>query len=204
MVTNGGTPISRSDAISKRVSRLGKKMKLQNPTHLYAFSLASAFSVISTTGTLFNPANSIEQGDNYNNRFGASIFATRLTIRGILHAGGSATTSSDVRISVVRAASNASFAANMSGTYSPIAVNSITQLLFDRFYDIPPSQAANGFPVNVNINLKLRHKQKFSGSGTSTAVGDCIVVVCQSSAASGGNLNPFWGTGTMEYYFQPL
>lgn len=197
-------PMSRSGALSRRVSRLSKKMKLQNPSHLLAVSLPDTFDPVSTTGYAYNPSQAISQGDDYDERFGSSIYATRLIMKGVLHAGSSASGASTVRISVFRAASTYSFASNMTVSYSPIVTNTVSQLIYDRFYDIPASNTANGFGVPVHLNLKLKHKQKFNGTGGAASVGDCIWVVCQSGTASGSNLNPVWACGILEYYFQPL
>lgn len=68
----------RADAplsLSSRVTRLTKKMKMQNPVHLLQASLVSTFPTVSTTGTLYDVSSQIAQGDDYNQRFSSQVIS---------------------------------------------------------------------------------------------------------------------------------
>lgn len=187
-------------ALSNRVTRLAKSLKAANPTHMYQNSLSGTFAP-STTGSLYCLGTLITQGDDYNQRFGSHVEFTHLRIAGTARPGTTSAAVSTLRITVFKGAGGINFAANMQNTYNPIADNNFLRLLVDRFYSIPATQAAAGFPVNFNLNVKLRHRQKFNGTIGGTQTGDCIYVVMQSDVAT-GTANPLV-YGTMEEYFKP-
>lgn len=49
------------EAISRRVTRLAKSLKASNPAHVYVSQASSAFSAISTTGSLYEICGNIAQ-----------------------------------------------------------------------------------------------------------------------------------------------
>lgn len=67
-VATGGTKRRRHvqgsyiSPLSKRITRLAKQLKQSNPTHVYASTLGSAFTSISTTGAIYEVCANIIQG----------------------------------------------------------------------------------------------------------------------------------------------
>lgn len=190
-----------SSALSNRVTRLARSLKASNPTHVDVHGLQATVPM-STTGTLYALPDGISQGDDFYQRFGNHVDMSRLILKGAIVAGSTSTGPAIARISVFRAQSGVTFAANMTGSYSPILSSVSTQLLYDKFYTVPAALATAGFACNVSINLKLKHRQKFSGVGTSAQTGETLFLICQSNVSS-GTAAPFWGAGFMEIYFKP-
>lgn len=111
---------SRLSAVNTRLRRLAKKVRIANPQHLLYTSIATVFTTISTTGTIYDLGQGIQQGDDYSNRFGGSVHLTRLNLKGVLTPGSTAAATCTVRVTVFRARAGLTFAANMTGSYSPI------------------------------------------------------------------------------------
>lgn len=189
--------------LSNRVTRLSKKMRMNNPTHLAFFNLATTFSSLSTAGTQFDICSFIAQGDNYSDRVGSKVYCTRLFIKGTISAGSTAAANTPVRITILKSSSNAAFASNMTGTYSPISTGASEYVFFDKFISIPSAGATAGFPVNLNISVRPKHYQKFTGAGVGTTTGESIFVIMQSGAVA-GTTAPTISSGVMELYFQPM
>lgn len=199
------TPSGMSNVgfLNKRINKLSKKLKLNNPSHLYSLSAGAAFGTVSTSGTLYDLSQDIAQGDNYNQRFSTTIQLTRVALRGVIVPGSTASASSAVRITVFRGQSALAFASNMTATYSPIGTNTTTQIILDRFYPVAAAPGTAGYGTNVNINLKLNHHQKFTGTAAGTSTGESIYMIVQSGNAV-GTTAPSWYAGVLEVYFQPL
>lgn len=53
-------PVSRVSHLSRRISRLSKKMKISNPLHVY-YEAVSAFANFSTTGGVYDLCTGIAQ-----------------------------------------------------------------------------------------------------------------------------------------------
>lgn len=141
-------------------------------------------------------------GDDYNQRFGTHVDCTRLICNATFYPGNTAASASAVRATLFRAQSNTAFAANMADSYSPIADNTVTQVLMDKFFQIGPSAASQQWPSVLRINKKLKHRQKFTGSGTSSTTGECLYFVIQSERVA-GTTAPIIGEGQLELYFKP-
>lgn len=192
---------ARQSATNRRISKLYKTIKAKNPSHLYSFSLGGQFTTISTTGTLYNLASSIAQGDAPTDRFASQCILRRLNIKGCLIPGTTAVYPANVRITVFRGQAGIGFAANMTATYNPIAYSTSTLVLYDKFLQCSSTAATAGFPCSMNMTLKLRHKQKFTGSAAATQTGDCLYLIIQSDQAA-GNTAPL-ALGVVEIYFDP-
>lgn len=200
VVISTETPVS---ALSRRVTRITKQLKQANPTHVLVAGMAGTFTSISTTGTLYDIASQIAQGDDYLSRFADHIDILRLTMRTVIYPGSTSAAPCLVRCSVIKGQSGLAFASNLVGSYNPIVAGTSLQLLYDKFMTIPPNRSTQMFwPVNVNINLKIRHRQKFTGTGAGTTTGDCIYVIWQSDIAS-GTAAPTMSSGVMEVFFKP-
>lgn len=190
-------------ALSRRVTRLAKTLKAANPTHCYVSDLSAAFTTISTTGSLREIGGNIQQGDDYNQRFGSHVDLLRLVLKGVISPGSTAAAISTVRITVFQGQSNLAFAANLFGSYNPIVDSTSTRVYFDKYYSVGPSNAAASFGgVPVHINLKTKHRQKFSGAGSGTNTGESIYMIIQSDKAAGTTAPGFTG-GFLEEWFKP-
>lgn len=200
-ISNGTT--SRVGALSRRINRLSKRLKVNNPTHMYINSMSTVFPSISVTGSIFDLASGIAQGDNYTDRFSTTVLLTRLMIKGVITPGSSAAVPSAVRITVIRGQQGLVFASNMSSTYSPVATNTSTQLIFDKFYPVCSTRATAGYGTPCNINIKLHHKQKYSGTAVNTTTGECLYLIVQSGQPN-DTTQPIFYCGHFELYFQPL
>ena len=202
-ISDGGAPISKVGKLAKGIARLNKKLKLNNPSHLYALSLPGTFTSISNAGTIYDLGQDIAQGDNYNQRFSSTIQLTRLNIKGVMVPGSAATAPCAARITVIRGQSGLAFAGNVTGTYNPVQTSTSTQLIYDRFFPIAAAPSTAGFATNINLSIKLNHKQKFTGTTTNTTTGTSIYCIIQSGQA-GGTSAPTFYCGVMEIFFQPL
>jgi len=187
-------------ALSKRLTRLSKSLKASNPTHVVALA-ASSWSP-STTGTIVDVGSTIQQGDDYFERFGNHVDYLRAVLRCQISPGGTAATVSGVRISILRGISGFVFAANMTGSYNPIVGSTITRCLYDKFFSVAPANATQGYPTDININLKLKHRQKFTGGGAGTTTGESIYVLIQSDKTA-GTTAPQIFNGVFELFFKP-
>lgn len=196
-------PVSKFGLINKRLNKLSKKVKLNNPSHLYSLSAGAAFGTVSTSGTIYDLSQDIAQGDNYNQRFSTTIQLTRVMLRGVIVPGSTASAASAVRITVIRGQSALAFASNMTATYSPIGTNTSTQVLMDKYFPVAAAPGTAGYGTNIYINLKLNHHQKFTGTAAGTSTGESIYMICQSGNAV-GTTAPSWYAGVLEIYFQPL
>lgn len=190
-----------TNALSNRVTRLARSLKASNPHHVDVQVLGSVLAP-STTGSLYCLANGISQGDDFYQRFGNNVDMSRLLVKGTLIPGSTSTTPSVVRLSVFRAQAGIAFAANLTGSYSPVLSSTSTRLLYDKFYSIPGTYATPGFPVNINLNIKLKHRQKFSGAAAAGQTGDSLFIIAQSDKTA-GTTAPAWGSGFMEIWFKP-
>lgn len=56
-----GAPVT-VNALSKRISRLTKVLKVANPHHVYVSALSAAFTNLSTTGSIYEVGANITQG----------------------------------------------------------------------------------------------------------------------------------------------
>jgi len=195
------TPSQKYAKVNKRLRALTKKMKIHNPLHLYNTSLGGTFTSVSTTGTLYDLASQIAQGDDYYHRFSSQVYMRRLNIKGVLVPGSAAGNPAICRIAVIRAVAGLAFAGNMTGSYSPIVTGTSLQVYYDRFFTLG-TYASIGFPVNLNISLKLNHKQKFSGTGAGSTTGDCLYLIVQSGVVSGTAAPSI--SGVLEIFFDPM
>lgn len=202
-IGDGPMPMSKVGKLSKGLARINKKLKLNNPSHLYTTSLSTAFPSLSVGGTLYDLSQDIAQGDNYNNRFSSTIQLTRLNLRGVIVPGSAATAPSAVRVTVFRGQSGLAFASNMTATYSPVQTSNSTQVLYDRFIPVAAAPSTAGYGSLVNMSLKLNHKQKFSGTTAATQTGTSIYCIMQSGQAAGTSAPTFY-CGCIEVFFQPL
>lgn len=64
-----GTQSSRGTSVGLRLAKLAKTLKASNPIHMVQYN-AQTWNSISIVGTLFDLMSQIDQGDNYNQRFG--------------------------------------------------------------------------------------------------------------------------------------
>lgn len=76
------------------------------------------------------------------------------------------------------------------------------QLYYDKFFSIPSTLAAAGYPVNLNMSVRCRHFQKFSGTGANTTTGESIYLIIQSTAGAGTGAPVI--TGNLEVFFDPM
>lgn len=195
-------------ALSRRVTKLQRTIKAHHPTHLRVESLGVTFGNVSNSGTLYDICSAIAQGDDYNNRFSSTTRSSRLVFRGILSPGAGSTIAELVRITVFKAQSGLVFAANTTGSYSPIVTGTSMWTYFDKFYTVPPSSTAYYFPVNLNFSVAIKqgkkrgHLQKYSGTGAGTTTGDSVYVIIQAGVGAGAGAPII--TGTLEHYFDPL
>lgn len=185
--------------LSRRITRLARKMKMNNPTHLMVYP--STTWVPTNASSMVDLSSQIAQGDDYNNRFSSSIILTRLRAQMIAFAGTTATVPCCIRFSVVRAPQGAVFAANLTGSYSPIVTGTISQLLYDKYYEVGGTLATTGFGTRIYCNIKLRHQQKFSGTIAGTSTGDTLYLIIQSNIAPGTAAPTL--LGSVEVFFQP-
>lgn len=193
---------SRTINNSRRINKLSKQLKIKNPSHMYTASLSNVFPTISTTGSLYDVQQNIQQGVNFNDRFSSKTQVKYVRLRGIMLAGTTATIATPVRLSCIRAESGLSFATNMTGSYNPIQTGTTLQYYFDKFFTIPAPLTGQGFPVNLDIKIKCKHVQKFSGTGAGTTSGESIYLICQSNIAAGTAAPQI--LGTFEVYFDPM
>lgn len=189
--------------LSARVSRLAKKMKIQNPPHVYVTGLTSGSGSWNTTGAVFDCCQAITQGDAYNQRFGNKIVPKRVNIKGSVHPGSTANAPVTIRLSLVRANSGFVGGNFVSSSISPIADNNILQVYYDRIFTIAPTNAGQTYPVNINLSIpiKLNHI-KFSGSGAAAVTAESIFLHWCSNVAS-GTTAPIWSAGVCEFFFIP-
>lgn len=189
--------------IARRVNKIARDLKIKNPNHMYTASAAVAWNSISNTGTAFDLGSQIQQGTNYADRFGTKIRMKRFILRGILLAGTTAAATLPVRITVIRAESGTAFAANTTNSYNPLFTGTSLQLYYDKFFSIPSTIAAAGFPVNLNLSINLKgHMQKYSGTGLNTTTGDSIFCIIQSTAGAGTGAPTI--IGNLEVFFDPM
>lgn len=113
--------------LNRKVNRISKGLR-SNASRMEVQGLATAFPNISTTGTIYSLSTNISQGSDFYQRLGNEIRITRLNVRGVLRAGSSATSASNVRITVFRARDNLTFASNMTGSYNPLLSSVSTQV----------------------------------------------------------------------------
>lgn len=187
--------------LSRRITRLAKKQRMSNPSHLYQNSLATAFTTLSTTGTQFNPMDSVSQGDDYNNRFSSQTKYKRINIKGVLRPGSTAGSTANARITIIKAPQNLSFTANTNSSFSPIVTGASIQVLFDRFYAVP-AFSSPGWGNPINISVKCTHVQKFNGTGSNASSGDSIFVIIQSDQTAGTTAPTI--NGVLEVFFDPM
>lgn len=206
----GGTKRKRYDIFlgnstsyaHRRISKLAKKVKAHNPSHMVAANAATIFPSISTTGTLYDLGTGIAQGDNPYDRFSSQCIFKRLLIKAGLIPGSTSSTPSNVRVTIYRGTAGAVFAANMSGTYNPITYSTSTMVIFDRFYQVGATSGTVGYSTALNLNIRLKnHKQKFATSAAGSTAGDALYLVIQSDKASGTTAPVI--VGTVEIYFDP-
>lgn len=193
-----------------RLARLAKTLKQSNPIHMVQYN-AQTWNSISIVGTLFDLMSQIDQGDNYNQRFGmyfslsvigSHVDVTRIVIKNFCIIGGTTAAPQEVRVSVFRAQAGLAYANNMNSSYSPVVISTVTQLLYDRIYMVPPSGSLGWAPPVINVNLKCKHRQKFSGSGANTQTGETLYMIVQSGIAAGAGA-PSTVAGHVEVYFKP-
>lgn len=198
--TSQGSIFGSSSSLSTRVSRLAKKMKVNNPTHLYSFP--GSTWVPTNTTSIVDLCGQIAQGDDYFNRFSSSVMMTHVNISLVAQAGTTAAQTGIIRITMFRAASGTVFAANLQGSYSPIVTGTSSRLIWDRHYEVASTLAAAGFPTIIRKSLKVKHQQKFSGTVAGTTTGDCIFLIIQSNFGAGTAAPAL--QGVVEVFFQPM
>lgn len=196
--TSGGGG-SSSSALSTRITRLAKKMKVNNPTHLYVFP--GSTWVPTNTTSIVDLSSQIAQGDDYSNRFSTSVKLTNINISCAVQPGTTSAVEVVMRVTLIRATSGTTFAANLQGSYSPVVPGTVTQLLFDRHYVVASTLAAAGFPTIIKKRIKVNHMQKFTGVGAGTTTGECLFLIMQSSSGAGTGAPIL--TGVVEVFFQP-
>jgi len=195
-----GLPNPRTNsALSNRISRLAKKLKTNNPTHLFQVALGTAFNSISTTGDIYEIGSGIAQGDDYNNRFGTKILITHVNVKGILTPAGASTIPAVVRVTIIRLPSGAAFAANMQGSYSPIVTGTSLQVYYDKYYTVCGGTTV-GYGTSVNVSKKLKWYQKYSTNAAFSTTGESLFLIIQSNLAATLPLL----TGVLEIFFQPM
>lgn len=126
---------------------------------------------------------------------------THLNIKLVAHPGSTSTTPSTIRVTVLRATQGVVFAANMTQTYSPIATNTSTRLIFDGYFPVGATPGTEGYPCRINKSLKIRHKQKFTSASAGSSTGDCMYLIIQSDKVAGTTAPVL--TGVVEIFFQP-
>lgn len=188
-----------SSSLSNRVSRLAKKIKVNNPTHLYVYPASTWVPTNSTS--IVDLCGQIAQGDDYNNRFSSSILLTHVNLSIVAQPGTTAAQPGIIRCTIIRAASGTLFAANLQGSYSPIVTGTSSRLLWDRHYELASTLAAPGFATVIRKSIKIKHHQKFSGTIAGTTTGDSIFLIIQSNFGAGTAAPGL--TGVVEVFFQP-
>lgn len=184
--------IDRPQPLSRRIETLRRQLRAVNPCRLWFDSATTAFPSLSTTGTLYNPVGAVAQGDDYNNRKGASIVINRINIKGTFTSGTTSTGTSTVRISIFRAPSTTVFSANMSNSYSPVVNGGNTWTYFDKFYPVCPA-GTPGWVYTLNLSIPIRQRVHFSGSGAGTTTGDVIWIIAQSDQPAGTQAPSLFG-----------
>lgn len=167
---------------------------------MYQSNLSSIFTTISTTGTLYDIASGIAQGDQPDQRFSSQCILKRLRVKCGFNPGGGSVTLSVVRVTVYRGITGAAFAANMTGSYNPIAYSISTQLLYDKYLTVTSAGSA-GFGTVLDLNLKLNHKQKFTAAAAGNQTGESIYLIIQSDHTAGTTAPT--PQGVFEIYFDP-
>lgn len=191
-----------SNSLTRRVNKIARAMKVHNPSHMYTAGLINVFPILATTGSLYDVMSNVQEGSNYNDRFGAKTQVRRINLKGCIRPGASSVLPALVRLTCFRAESGLSFAANMTGSYNPIQTSTSLQVYLDKYYTIAATPATVGFPVNINISIKVKHFQKFTGSAAGTTTGECIYLLCQSDIATGATAPVI--SGNFEVFFDPM
>lgn len=193
---------SNKTVVNRRIAKLYKMVKARVPVHLYQSNIATEITTVSTTGSSYDLSSHLAQGDDYNNRIGGSCIIRRLIVRATLVPGSAATSSTTVRVSVLRQPSGTAFAANMTSSYSPVVDGTVTQCLFDKYLEVGGAPGTVGFPTNIYINRRINHKQKFSSNAAGSQLGESIYLIVQSNVAAGTGA-PTFGAGCIEVFFDP-
>lgn len=136
----GGLNRNRISALSHRVTRMGRALKLSNPTHLYYFSAPANWAPTTTT-SLVNLCDPIVAGDDFSQRFGSHVDCTHLNLKMQASPGTTSTTVTNMRFTLFIAQQGLAFAANMVGSYNPVAGSSSIRLLKDMFYQVTTGSA---------------------------------------------------------------
>jgi len=194
-----------SGALSRRITRLSKSLKVSNPTHMYPITIGTAGAVACTPSTSANtyiPASYVAQGDDYFHRFAAHIDIRRICIRACFAPGTTSTTVTTIRVVIYRAIAGGSGSYDMNATYSPVADSSTTRTYLDRYLQVGATGGTAGFPSMFSVNLKVRHRQKFSGTGVNTQTGETIYIGIFADKPA-GTTAPICTAGIIELWFKP-
>lgn len=187
--------------LSTRVNRMVKLNKLQNPLHMVGFSAVAAFGTASTTTAVFNLCDSIQEGDQYNNRFGTIVRAKRFRCN-IVVLPTATSPNCYIRFVLFRAQQGSTLATTVVDTVATsatIANNNITRVFCDDMYLIPA--ATNNPGVVIRKSMKLNHVQRFNQSGATSTTGDSLFLAIISNLVTGATA-PNVG-GWFELWFSP-
>lgn len=195
---------ARGMALSSRVTRLAKKMKITNPLHMYPVTLNT--SIPSTTTYFRELGISIAQGDGTADRYVNTVYMKRLIVQCTIIPGSTQAIPCSVRVFLIRAQSGSTLAGLAITTNTSLSpVNQATGVIekcYDRMHTVAPSLATQYFPLNIRINKKCRLKQKFSGAAAGTNVGESLFFGIISNIAT-GTAAPLILSGHLEEWFQP-
>lgn len=195
------TQMSTAQALSSRISRLGKKMKIENPLHVYNDTPAG-FANFSTTGGLYDCLAQIVQGDNFTQRFGNKITVKRVMLRTTVVAGASAASAVSCRMALVRASYNLVAGRIDNTIISPTANTNITRVYWDKVFTANSPVGTSGFPVNFNLSIPVKFSAKFNGTGVNSVAAESIFLLWSANVATGAGA-PVFGTGVIETWFSP-
>lgn len=124
-------PYQSNRVLSNRVTKLARKMKVENPLHVYNDSPTS-FAALSTTGALYDCLTQITQGDNFNQRFGNKITVKRIILRTTVNCGATQASAVTCRMALVRASYNLVAGRIDNTCISPTANTNILQVYWDK------------------------------------------------------------------------
>lgn len=189
----------------RRVAALSRQMKPMRRMKMFQISGQTAFTTISTTGSLVALDGLIAEGTDSVNRLGDHIDARHLNIRLVLNAGTTQAINQPGRLTVFIGQSGLTFAntPSMVQSYSPTTNNIVNRKLYEKFFMVPCSTATvpSGWPVEFEISLPLRgHRVKFNGASTNSNQGPTLYVELESLATA-GTAAPTVAAGLLEYFF---
>lgn len=203
----GGTKrrghVRTTKSLSTRITRLAKKMKIQNPLHMYGYSVATTWGTAHTATPIINIPDAVQEGDAYNQRFGTRILGRRLVGEFCINPTTTTPVNTVARVSCFLAQQGSNLAGtvvDLATTLATIANNSVTRIFYDKYFPIPTSAAASGVRVRINIPLK-NLKCHYTGAGAAVGTGSCLYFSIISNVVTGATAPTL--VGTLDFWYTP-